>query len=369
MPDSAPTDLTADPRDGHRCDGVHDGVMPGVSFDSVEKLNGVRLIVPKREQVVVDPPENVQEAGNAFRSDVLVGLSGDPKTLPCKYLYDQHGSELFDQICDLPEYYVTRTELGILRESLDEICDELGDSVVLIEPGAGSGLKTELLLEHASLAAYAPIDISGDYLGEVAERLGMTYPALEILPIAGDFTEPIAFPQRPGLRGCDRVLFFPGSTIGNFTPDAATGLLREWTRLVGQGGRLLIGVDLEKDAATLEAAYDDAAGVTAAFNRNLLSRINDSLDGTFDLDAFTHRAVYNRELARVEMHLVSSREQTVAIDGERFTFAAGESIHTENSHKYSLDRFAAIAAAAGWTVDRVWTDADRLFSVQLLSVA
>ena len=352
MSDPATTDLRAD-------------VASCSLLDDVSKLKGVQLLVPAREDVVTGA---VAEA-RTFREDVLAGLTSVPKTLPCKYLYDQRGSELFDAICDVPEYYVTRTELAILRDSLDEICDAIGDNVVLVEPGAGSGLKTELLLEHASLAAYAPIDISGDYLGDVATRLRTAYPHLEIQPIAGDFTQPIAFPQRSDLDDCDRVLFFPGSTIGNFTPDAATSLLRQWTSLVGSGGRLLIGVDLEKSPATLEAAYDDAGGVTANFNLNLLQRVNNELAGGIDLATFEHRAVYNRELSRVEMHLVSLVEQTIEVDGTSIDFAAGETIHTENSHKYSLDRFAAIANAAGWNVDQVWTDVDRLFSVQLLSVA
>ena len=303
-----------------------------------------------------------------FCKDVLAGLTAEPKTLPCKYLYDRAGSELFDQICELDEYYVTRTELAILHDSLDEIVDALGDDVVLVEPGAGSGLKTELLLEHASLAAYAPIDISADYLETVAERLEATHPSLPIVPIAADFTQPFDFPEDELFSLYERVLFFPGSTIGNFVPEEAVRLLHDWSKLVGLGGRLLIGVDLEKEAAVLESAYDDRDGVTAAFNLNLLDRINETLGGDFDVSQFVHRAVYNERLRRVEMHLVSNASQTATVAGVPIAFRDGETIHTENSHKYSLNRFERIANEAGWSVDRVWTDASELFSVQLLTV-
>lgn len=316
--------------------------------------------------LVLDRDEPTEVAGeNSFLEDVWSGLASDGKTLPCKYLYDEVGSRLFDDICEVPEYYVTRTEIAILQENLDEIVDRLGTAATLIEPGAGSGLKTRLLLEHAKPSAYVPVDISGAYLAGVAATLQADFPELCIEPLAADFTKPLPL-VAPELDGSPRVLYFPGSTIGNFTPEEAIRLLAQWRHVAGEEGKLLIGVDLEKDARVLEAAYDDAAGVTAAFNRNLLTRINRELDGTFDLEAFTHRATYNRRRARVEMHLDASSRQTVHVGGRAFEFAAGESIHTENSHKYSLARFERIASEAGWRVDRVWSDADELFSEQLL---
>ena len=300
-----------------------------------------------------------------FRTDVLDGLLADRKTLPCKYLYDEAGSQLFDAICDVPEYYVTRTELAILKANMAEIVSAIGVDTAIIEPGAGSGLKTRLLLEAAAPAVYVPVDISGDYLADVASQLQEDYPALTIEPIAGDFTQSFELP--PSTDGLEPVLYFPGSTIGNFVPSAATTLLQDWARVVGSGGKLLIGVDLEKDATVLEAAYDDAAGVTAAFNLNLLKRINRELRADFDLNAFKHKAIYNAVDARVEMHLVSLCDQSVHVAGKTIAFSEGESIHSENSHKYSTERFEAIANAAGWNVDQVWIDDDALFSVQLLS--
>lgn len=298
-----------------------------------------------------------------FRADVLNGLTGSPKTLPCKYLYDEAGSDLFDRICDLDEYYVTRTELAILEGALDEIAASIGSHPLLIEPGAGSGLKTRMLLDRLEPSAYVPVDISGDYLATVADRLRDDFPLLTVLPVAGDFTRPFEIPEDDSSA---RLLYFPGSTIGNFVPAAAESLLRDWAAIAGEDGSLLIGVDLEKDPAVLEAAYDDRDGVTAAFDLNLLRRINRELHGDFDVAAFRHEARYNSTLRRVEMHLVSETEQEVHVSGRAISFAAGESIHTENSHKYSLGRFAAIAESAGWRVDRVWTDPDELFSVQLL---
>ena len=314
-------------------------------------------------EVLLTDPDTIDDL---VRRDVLDGLTTAPKTLPCKYLYDEAGSELFASICEVPEYYVPRTELAILRENLDEIASAIGEQVAIVEPGAGSGLKTRLLLDRLQPAAYLPVDISGDYLLGVAEQLQEDYPSLAIEPVVGDFTRPFVLPELDD--GVEPVLYFPGSTVGNFTPEAATRLLGDWARLVGEGGRLLIGVDLEKDSAVLEAAYDDRDGVTAAFNKNLLVRINRELGGDFDVDAFRHEARYNDDRRRVEMHLVSDSEQTVCVDDAVIDFAEGESIHTENSHKFSLRRFADIAGKAGWDVTKVWTDDEALFSVQLLTV-
>ena len=314
-------------------------------------------------------PDTIAESGKrGFFQDVCEGLSGVQKTLPCKYLYDEHGSQIFDRICELDEYYVTRTELTILRDRMPEIVAELGGGVVLIEPGAGSGVKTRLLLTQAEIDTYVPIDISGDYLAGVADTLRADFPALPIEPVVGDFTQPFELPATID-KVAPRVLYFPGSTIGNFTPDQAVQLLGKWTELVGASGRLLIGVDLEKDAEVLEAAYDDRDGVTAAFNLNLLTRIENDLGGSLDRSQWSHRAVYNRSKRRVEMHLVSATDQSITIGDRSFEIDADETIHTENSHKYSPERFARIAAEAGWAVDRVWTDENNLFSVQLLSVA
>ena len=302
-----------------------------------------------------------------FLRDVLAGLTAPEKSLPCKYFYDEAGSKLFERICELPEYYPTRTERAILADNAEAIADACGRGGALIEPGAGSGEKTRLLLKAIAPAVFVPIDISADYLRAVASEIAADFPKTEVVPVAADFTGPMTLPE--SLSGLTpRTLFFPGSTIGNFTPGRATELLRGWSELVGGGGRMLIGVDLVKSAEQLEAAYDDAAGVTAEFNVNLLRRINRELDADLDVDAFRHRAVFEAETSRVEMHLVSLREQKAVIGGRKVDFAEGESVHTENSHKYTPESFAGIASDAGLRVESIWTDADRLFSVQLLRV-
>lgn len=295
---------------------------------------------------------------------MLDGLSAPRKTLPCKYFYDARGSELFDRICELPEYYPTRTETAILRDRIDEIAEVMPFGAALIEYGSGSSTKTRLLLDRLDdLAAYVPVDISGSHLLRSAWRLRARYPRLSVRPVCADFTQPFNLPD---LDDRPRVVFFPGSTIGNFGPEDAVDLLAGMADVAGPGGGLLIGVDLLKSPEILIPAYDDAAGVTAAFNLNLLARINRELGGTFDLDAFSHRAVFNDDLGRIEMHLVSEIEQVAEVDGTPFRFAEGETIHTENSHKYSREQFAALAARAGWRVDTVWTDPAELFSVQYL---
>jgi len=301
-----------------------------------------------------------------FLDDVLAGLREHPKRLPCKYFYDEAGSALFDRICDLPEYYPTRTERSIMASHAREMATAIGPEALVVEFGSGSSSKTRLLLDVLERpAAYVPVDISREHLLRSAAALRDEYPALEILPVAADFTAPIALPPTR-LAPARRVVYFPGSTIGNFTEAGATALLRGVASICGRGGALLIGADLKKDSATLERAYDDSAGVTAAFNRNLLARMNRELGADFDLDQFDHNAVWVEESGRIEMHLVSRTEQAVCLDGEAIRFAAGEAICTEHSHKYTLDGFAGLGSTAGFAVRRVWTDEDGLFSVQLL---
>lgn len=302
-----------------------------------------------------------------FRSDVLAGLAHPQKTLPCKYFYDARGSALFERICDLDEYYPTRTELAILEAHSAEMAQRLGRRCLLVEYGSGSSRKTRLLLDRLrEPAAYIPIDISRAALDVSARALSEAYPHLEVLPVCADYTGPIEVPE-PAKPAARRGVFFPGSTIGNFTPPEAQRFLGRMARVAGPGGGVLIGVDLRKERTVLEAAYDDALGVTAAFNKNLLARINRELGADFDLDAFGHRAHWNASAGRVEMHLVSELAQSVCVAGQRIHFAPGETIHTENSYKYELGQFAALAAQAGLAVHRVWTDPDARFSVQYLT--
>jgi dimethylhistidine N-methyltransferase len=301
-----------------------------------------------------------------MREEVWAGLAAPRKTLPCKWLYDARGSALFERICELPEYYPTRTELAILEAHAGEMAERLGPRCLLVEYGSGSSRKTRLLLDRlVEPAGYVPIDISRSALAASAHALAEAYPGLEVLPVCADYAEPVELPRprRPAER---RAVFFPGSTIGNFTPPDAQRFLARMARVAGPGGGVLIGADLRKDPALLEAAYDDAAGVTAAFDRNLLVRINRELGADFPVERFQHRALWNEADGRVEMHLVSLDARTVTVAGRRFAFAAGESIHTENSYKYTLPGFAALAAGAGLAVRRVWTDPRGWFSVQWL---
>ena len=304
-----------------------------------------------------------------FRDEVWAGLSHSQKTLPCKYFYDERGSALFESICEVPEYYPTRTELSIMEARAPAMASLLGARCLLVEYGSGSSRKTRLLLDCLRDAAgYVPIDISREALSESARALVAAYPALEVLPVCADYTETFELP-RPRALPERRGVYFPGSTIGNFTPPQAQRFLARMARVAGPSGALLIGIDLAKDRATLERAYDDAAGVTAAFNQNLLVRINRELDGSFDVTRFRHHAYYNETAGRIEMHLVSSVAQTVRVAGRPFWFAAGETIHTENSYKYDVAHFAALAAGVGLAVREVWTDARQRFSVQYLTLA
>jgi dimethylhistidine N-methyltransferase len=288
------------------------------------------------------------------------------KAIPCKYLYDDRGSALFDAICELDEYYLTRTELAILHAHVRDIARAIGEDCELIEFGSGSGLKTRLLLEQLrEPRAYLPVDISEEPLARSAVELAGRFPSLGIHPVCADFAEPLWLPPT-GEPKARRVVYFPGSTIGNFSPKAALRLLRSIAQLVGDGGGLLIGFDLDKDEAIVWPAYNDRRGVSAAFNLNLLARINRDLDADFDLTAFEHRADYIRAKERVEMYLVSRKDQVVGVAGLEFAFAGGETIHTEYSYKYTLASFAGLTSQAGLTVSRQWLDPRSYFCVQYL---
>jgi dimethylhistidine N-methyltransferase len=301
----------------------------------------------------------------AFLADVLAGLARPRKRLPSKYFYDAAGSRLFDRITELDEYYPTRTELAIMRAHAGAMAARCGPRCLLVELGAGSLVKVRLLLDRLDRpAGYVPVDVSGDHLRAAAGALAADYPGLAVRPVVADFTRPFELPPAAAAR---RVVYFPGSTIGNFDPADADALLARVARLVGPGGGLLLGVDLRKTPAVLEPAYNDARGVTAAFNRNLLVRINRELGADFDPAAFRHRAVYNGERSRIEMHLVSAADQRVRVGGRTFAFRAGESIHTENSYKYDLADLARRAAGCGLGVDETWTDERRYFAVLYLT--
>ncbi len=304
-----------------------------------------------------------------FLRDVLDGLSRWPKTLPCKYLYDERGSRLFDDICELDEYYPTRTELAIMGRHVSAMVEQIGPRALVIEPGAGSGLKTRLLLERLERpVAFVPVEISGEYLRGVAERLAACFPRIEILPVCADFTGEFALPEPRETPRCN-VIYFPGSTIGNFTPAQRRRLLDRFAQLTGADGGVLLGFDLRKDVTVLEAAYNDSAGVTRDFNLNLLRRINRELAGDFDIAAFRHEAVWNDALSRIEMHLVSRRRQEAHIAGRRVRFDAGESIHTESSHKFTVEQIESDAGRAGLALRRLWTDEKRYFAVAWLEPA
>lgn len=310
--------------------------------------------------------EDSASTEDAFRRDVRAGLASSPKRIPSAWLYDERGSELFEEITQLPEYYPTRTELAILDTHLGEIAGAIGPQALVVELGSGSGRKTAPLLAALSRpAGYVPVDISEDYLLAAAEDLQAAFPGLPVRPLVADFTADFSLPgDLPEHRR--RAAFFPGSTIGNLDDAEAGRLLAHCRRLFGEEGCLLVGLDMDKPASVLVPAYDDAAGITAEFNRNLLHRINRELDGDFDPAAFRHEARYADDPPRIEMHLVARRAQTVTVAGERFRFTAGESLHTETSHKYTRDGFAALAAESGWRCDRWWTDTEGWFGVALL---
>ncbi len=305
----------------------------------------------------------------ALLRDVLEGLRSSPKRLPCKYFYDEAGSKIFDAVCNVDEYYLTRTELGIMADHAPDMADLLGEQCVLIEYGSGSSIKTRLLLDHlVNPVGYVPVDISGKHLRESARQLANLYPKIPITPVCADFTAPF---ETPDFRHAAkrRVVYFPGSTIGNLTPPEAITLLRQSARRCGQDGVMLLGVDLKKDPAIITAAYNDAEGVSAAFNLNLLARINRELGANFRLDQFWHHALYHPVQGRIEMCLVSREAQIVEIQNNSFRFAEGESILTEYSYKYSLEEIELVASSAGFSVDEIWMDDQSYFAVCLLRVA
>ncbi|HEX7079843.1 MAG TPA: L-histidine N(alpha)-methyltransferase [Gammaproteobacteria bacterium] len=310
------------------------------------------------------PPDLVEE-----RAEILEGLLAEQKQISPKYLYDERGSELFDRICTLPEYYPTRTELSIMDEHLVEISELVGPRAAVIEFGAGSSLKVRQLLDALdSPAAYVPVEISGDYLKKQAEELARDYPDVHIQPVFADFTQPFALPEHPVMPERNLV-FFPGSTIGNFTRSEAADLLAVMRAEAKDDGVLLIGVDLKKDAEIVRAAYNDREGVTAEFNLNLLHRLNRELGANFDVRSFRHEAIYDEEQGRIEMRLVSLEDQLVTLAHRVVPFRRGEYIITEYSHKYSIEEFHAVARAAGFDPQRTWTDARKLFSVHFMRAA
>jgi dimethylhistidine N-methyltransferase len=320
-------------------------------------FSGVRLA----EDAPPPPPAEVAD----FAADVVAGLSQAQKALAPKYFYDAEGSRLFEAITELPEYYPTRTEIALLRQVAAELAQAIPEGAALVEFGSGASTKTRLLLDAApQVAVYAPIDISPAALDAAAHALKQDYPALTVAPLAEDFTRALELPA--AARGRPVVGFFPGSTIGNFTPDEAGSFLAGARRLLGKGAEFIVGIDLVKPEPVLVAAYDDALGVTAAFNKNLLVRMNRELGGDFDLDSFRHRARWNAAESRIEMHLESLRAQTVRVAGRSFEFAAGETLHTENSCKFTVEGFAALAGEAGWTLGRAWTSAQPAFAIVLL---
>ncbi|MCB5364268.1 L-histidine N(alpha)-methyltransferase [Pusillimonas sp. CC-YST705] len=315
-----------------------------------------------------DVTDETAQISEDFADDVIQGLSRPHKRLSPKYFYDDAGSRLFEAVCRTREYYPTRTELALLRTAAAEIAAYIPDGAALVEFGSGASLKTRLLLDAApQLAAYVPVDISPDALERATASLRSDYPALLLSPLVGDFSSPLSLPA--DIHGCPPIGFFPGSTIGNFTPDEAVAFLGRARTLLGSNAQFLVGADLVKDEATLVAAYDDAAGVTAAFNRNVLARINRELGGDFDLDSFAHRAVWNAEAQRMEMWLISTREQTVHVLGKPFHFAQGEGLHTENSHKFTPASFTELAGRAGWRVVRTWISPEPQFALFLLTAS
>ena len=298
-------------------------------------------------------------------AEIVTGLSLPQKMISPKYFYDEQGSKLFEQICELPEYYLTRTEIGIMESCMNEIARAIGRHVSVIEYGIGSGLKTRILLENLDdPVAFIPIDISPEHLAESCQNLAERFPQIEILPVTADFTRPVPIPV-PGRTPTRKLVYFPGSTIGNFEPEAALGLLNVMHQEAGPGGALLIGADLKKDRQIIENAYNDSEGVTAEFNLNVLRRLNREYGTDFELDAFMHMANYNESSGRIEMCLVSQRDQEVSLGEYRFLFTEGEKIITEYCHKFSLEGFRELASAAGFRHVNTWLDANQWFSIQL----
>ena len=313
------------------------------------------------------PVEPAHPEATSFAADVIAGLTKTPKRLPPKYFYDSAGSELFERITTLPEYYPTRCELGILHERSADIAALIPQGAALIEFGSGASTKTRIVLDAAKgLGAYVPVDISADFLERQAVELRAEHPGIAMLPVAADFSKPFELPV--AIEGMPRVGFFPGSTIGNFEPHEAAAFLRQAAETLGPGAVFIVGVDLVKDPNVLQKAYNDKQVVTAKFNLNLLVRINRELGADFQPSAFEHHAFYNREKSRIEMHLASLKRQRVRVCGECIDFRAGETIHTENSYKYTVESFGALARGAGWSPTAVWTDPRKYFSVHVLTL-
>src|SRR5882724_634295 len=311
----------------------------------------------------VQPAAGAPPASSDFLSDVIAGLSSEPRTLPCKYFYDERGAALFQKICELPEYYVTRTEVDILDRNRAEIASQIGPNIELIGLGTGAGTKTRILVEALEQpAVYIPVDISEKQLRKSAALFRKIFPNLEVLPVCADYLQPVVLPS-PRHTPARNVVYFPGSTIGNFEPSEALEFLRRIANVAGQGGGLLIGVDLQKDQNVIEAAYNDQAGVTAEFNLNLLARINRETGANFDLTRWRHRAIYSTEAGRIEMYLISAIDQTVRIQDRQFHFRADEKILTEHSYKHTPEGFIALARQAGFDFLKLWTDDARLFGV------
>lgn len=308
--------------------------------------------------------DQTSELETIFSKEVLSGLSKGQKSIPAKFLYDKKGSEIFEEICDLPEYYPTRSEKEILSDNAQDISSLMGENVLLIEPGSGAGEKVRYLLKAlVKPLGYVPIEISKEILMRMTNELNNDYPELPVLPVCADFTQQIRLPFDLASLETKKVVFFPGSTIGNFGPDEAVGLLKNFGQMLEKGDGLLIGVDKKKETSILENAYDDSAGVTAAFNLNLLERINREVGASFDVDSFFHRAIYNEKLGRVEMHLASKIPQFVSVQDKIFMFHEGETIHTENSYKYTPEEFCELVSHAGLQIVKHWQDKANLFSV------
>jgi dimethylhistidine N-methyltransferase len=309
------------------------------------------------------PVLDLQPATSVFLNEVVAGLSSVPRTLPCKFFYDRHGAALFQKICELPDYYITRTELQILQSQGADMAAHLGASIELIGLGTGAGTKTRILLQQLrDPAVYVPVDISSGQLAESTALFHGLFPTLEILPVCADYLQPFKLPSAAH-KASRKVVYFPGSTIGNFEPEIALNFLRRIAAVCEGGGGLLIGVDLQKAHKVLEAAYNDSQGVTAEFNLNLLARINRELQGNFDLPSWNHRAIYNPNEGRIEMNLISGRDQKISIGGHDFVFEAGEKIVTEFSYKYTPEGFTRLAKTAGFKLDKLWTDDRHLFGV------
>lgn len=312
----------------------------------------------------VQPLHDFSPRSSDVLEEVLRGLYQEKKELPPKLLYDKKGSDIFDEICDLPEYYPTRSEKEILTRNAFEMSALIGPDALIIEPGAGVGEKIRLLLPYfESPAGYMPVEISKETLIDMSAEIASIFPEIKLYPVCADFTQSFNLDDIHVEEASKKVIFFPGSTIGNFTPSEAGSFLERMGEVVGEGGGLLIGVDMKKDSEILNKAYDDAQGVTAAFNLNLLQRLNSEIRTDFDAQAFRHRAYYNQDLGRVEMHLESLRDQTVRIDGKKVFFKAGETIHTESSYKYAVEEFIDLAKRAGWSSVKNWQDEGNLFSV------